>query len=64
MGKTAGWEGIQECSWFGKLGSSIATCGAVVLQLLVVVFQSKQVKVDAQKGTAVSAMLQMLLPLK
>lgn len=62
--KTAGWEGVQECSWFRRLGSSIATCSTVVLQLLVAVVQSTQVKMDEQKGTSVSAMLEMLLPLK
>lgn len=64
MGKTVGWEGIQECSWFGRRGSSFATCSIVVEQLLVAVFQSKQGNMDEQKGTGVSALLQMLLPLK
>lgn len=64
MGKTAVWEGIQEHSWFWRWGSSIATCDAGIWLLLVPVFLSKQVKMDEQKGTDVSAMLQMLLPLK
>lgn len=64
MGKTAGWEGIQEHSLFRRLCISIATCCTAVLQLPVEVFQSKQAKMDKQKGTGVSAVLQMLLHLK